>query len=311
MLPILTIILPIFVVILAGYLSAWRDLVDGPGVRGLTGFVYYFALPLTLFHIFANAPVAEEFNGTFVLTYFAVGLAVHLTGLFVARWLFRCTWSEQAIQGIAVSFGNTVFIALPIVTGLFGAAASLPLLMAVTVENGILMPFSIALLEIERAGRGAVFQATKVALGAILRSPIIMPVLMGAGVALLGIEVPAILDGIMKLVRGATVPCALFALGATLAGLPLAERLRETVFMVALKLVAYPAAVYLTMLVLLPDLDPVWRAVAVISAAVPIGANVYLVADRYEAYVQRASTAILASTVLSVVTVSALVVALG
>jgi predicted permease len=134
---------------------------------------------------------------------------------------------------------------------------------------------------------------------------------MGAGVALLGIEVPAILDGIMKLVRGATVPCALFALGATLAGLPLAERLRETVFMVALKLVAYPAAVYLTMLVLLPDLDPVWRAVAVISAAVPIGANVYLVADRYEAYVQRASTAILASTVLSVVTVSALVVALG
>jgi predicted permease len=103
----------------------------------------------------------------------------------------------------------------------------------------------------------------------------------------------------------------LFALGATLAGLPLTERLRETGFMVTMKLVAYPAAVYLAMLLLLPELDPVWRAVAVISAAVPIGANVYLIADRYQAYVQRASTAILASTVLSVVTVSALVATLG
>jgi predicted permease len=311
MIPILTITLPIFVVILAGYLSAWRGLIDGPGIRGLTGFVFYFALPLTLFHIFATAPVAEGFNGTFVLVYFAVGLIVHLTGLFVAKWLFGCTWPEQAIQGIAVSFGNTVFIALPITTGLFGEAASLPLLMAVIVENGVLMPFTIALLEIERAGRGAVLQATKVALGAILRSPIVVSVLLGAGAVLLGIEVPAILDGIMKLVRGATVPCALFALGATLAGLPLTERLRETGFMVTMKLVAYPAAVYLAMLLLLPELDPVWRAVAVISAAVPIGANVYLIADRYQAYVQRASTAILASTVLSVVTVSALVATLG
>lgn len=107
------------------------------------------------------------------------------------------------------------------------------------------------------------------------------------------------------------MPCALFALGATLAGLPLAERLRETSFMVMMKLIVYPALIYLVMLVFLPELDPVWRAVAVISAAVPMGANVYLVAVRYEAYVERGSTAVLASTVLSVITVSALVVAFG
>ena len=162
-----------------------------------------------------------------------------------------------------------------------------------------------------KSGRGAFRQAAKAALKAVISNPIIMSVMAGAAIALLGIELPAILDGIVKLVRGANVPCALFALGATLYGLPYAERIRETAFMVVLKLVGYPALVYLAMNVFLPDLDPVWRAVAVIAAAVPMGANVYLVAVRYETYVERASTAVLASTVLSVVTVSALVVAPG
>jgi len=311
MLLLLTITFPIFAVILAGYLSAWRGLIDSPGIKGLTGFVYYFALPLMLFHLFANAPVAEQFDGGFVLVYFVVGLAVHLTGLFTARWLFKCRWSEQAIQGIAVTFGNGVFIGLPVTTGLFGEAANMPVLLAITIENGVLMPLTVALLEIERAGRGAIARAALVALKGILRNPVIMPVLIGASVALLGIGVPAVLDELIKLVRGATVPCALFALGATLAGLPLTERFRETGFMVVMKLFVYPALVYLAMRLLLPDLDPVWRAVAVIAAAMPIGANVYLIAARYDAYVQRTSTAVFASTLVSVVTVSALVVVFG
>ena len=308
---IVTITLPLFVLILAGYLSARRGLIDKAGIRGLTGFVFYFALPLTLFHSLANAPVAEAFDGRFVLVYAAAGLAVHLSGLFTARWLFKCTLSEQSIQGIAVSFGNTVFIALPITTGLFGEAANLPMAIAITVENAVLMPLTIALLEIDRAGRGAVLQASLAALKAVLRNPVVMSVLLGAATALLGIKLPAILDGIVVLVRGANVPCALFAMGATLAGLPMSERKRETSFMVVMKLFAYPALVYLFMSLVLPDLDPVWRAVAVIAAAVPMGASVYLVAAQYEAYVHRASTAVLASTVLSVITVSALVVALG
>jgi len=311
MLLLLTITLPIFAVILSGYLTAWRGLIDAAGIKGLTGFVYYFALPLMLFHLFANAPVAERFDGGFVLVYFAVGLCVHLTGLFTARWLFDCRWSEQAIHGLAVTFGNVVFIGLPVATGLFGEAANLPVLLAITIENGVLMPLTVALLEIDRAGSGAIARAAFVALKGILRNPVIMPVLLGAAVALLGFKIPAALDELIKLVRGATVPCALFALGATLAGLPLTERFRETGFMVVMKLFVYPALIFVAMRVLLPDLDPVWRAVAVIAAAMPIGANVYLISARYEAYVQRASTAVFASTLVSVVTVSALVVFFG
>ncbi len=137
-----------------------------------------------------------------------------------------------------------------------------------------------------------------------------MSVLLGGVAALLEVRLPALAESVIVLVRGATVPCALFALGATLAGLPITERLGQTAVMIAIKLFAFPAAVFAAM-ALLPDLDPAWRAIAVLTAAMPMGANVYLIAARYETHVDRASTAVMLSTVASVVTVSVLAVALA
>lgn len=308
---VLNITLPIFVVILAGYLAAWRGFIEAPGVRGLTSFVYYFALPLMLFHIFANAPITQQFNGPYVVAFAVVAVIIHLGGLAVARWIFKSGWSEQAIQGVAVSFGNTMFIALPIAIGLFGDAGALPVLLAVIVENGIIMPFTIVLLEIGRAGPGAggraVAQAIVAGGRAVVMSPIIVPVFLGAAVAGAGLQVPDPVNSFIAFVRGATVPAALFALGATLYGRSLTERARETVFVIAAKLFVYPAAVFVALTIWLPDLDPMWRAGAVLAAAVPTGNNVFLVASQYNVFIQRASTAVFATTVVSVVTISVLV----
>ena len=310
MLLIFTVTLPLFVLILAGYLSAWRGLIDRPGIKGLNGFVFYFALPLTLFHTMATAPLAAAFDVRYVAAYLVCAVTVHLSGMAVARWGFGRSIGEQGIQGIAASFGNLVFIALPIAVAVFGQDATLPLALLVTIENGIVMPFTVSLLEIDKGAKGNIGQAVLAALQAILRNPVVMSVLTGAAFGLLAIPLPSLFSGLVHVVSGATVPCALFALGATLAGLPISERLRETSTMVILKLFAYPLLVYGAMC-LFPDIDPVWRAVAILCAAMPMGANVYLVAARYETYVARASTAVLFSTVISVVTVSLLAVSLA
>ncbi|MBM3732895.1 MAG: hypothetical protein FJW24_05425 [Acidimicrobiia bacterium] len=52
--------------------------------------------------------------------------------------------------------------------------------------------------------------------------------------------------------------------------------------------------------------ETTWATVAVVMAALPAGANCFVVAQRYGVYVQRASSGILLSTALSVVTVSLL-----
>ncbi len=54
-----------------------------------------------------------------------------------------------------------------------------------------------------------------------------------------------------------------------------------------------------------------WRDVAVIVAALPIGVNVYLFAQRYDAGTAPAATGLLISTAVSVVTVALLLHGLG
>jgi predicted permease len=172
------------------------------------------------------------------------------------------------------------------------------------------MPFTIALIEIEKVERRQLWRVPITALAAVLRNPVVMSVLLGSAVALLGVNLPSLLDGLVVLVKGVTVPCALFAMGAALAGLPLSERVSETSVLVALKLFAYPFFMYLAM-ALLPDVDPVWRSIAVLSAAMPMGANVYLIAARYRVYEARSSTAVLLSTMSYVITVSFLALILA
>lgn len=310
MLLVFTTTLPLFVLILAGYVSARRGLIDQGGIRGLTGFVFYFTLPLTLFHMMATAPVAERFDSAFVGAYLFAALALQAAGIAIARWGFGHRLDEQAVQGMAASFGNLVFIALPIALELFGEAAALPILLLLLVENGVILPLTIALIELARSERGPAWRAPGVAGLAIVRNPVIMSVLAGAAVALAGLSLPDLLDGVVKFVKGANVPCALFALGATLATMPRGERLREAGALVVLKLAAYPAMVY-ALLTYVVTVDPTWRAIAVLCAAMPMGANVYLIAARYDVYVVRASAGVLLSTLISVLTVSALAVLLA
>jgi predicted permease len=76
--------------------------------------------------------------------------------------------------------------------------------------------------------------------------------------------------------------------------------------MAALKLVAHPLIVWLLATEVFA-IDSMWAAIATITAALPIGANVFVLAQKYEVYVQRSTSATLISTALSVLSVALLV----
>ena len=307
---IFTVSLPIFFLIFLGFAAARRNMLDAPGARGLSIFVFYFALPLLLFRTMARAPLAEEFDWRFIAAYLGAGSLLFLAVATLSRLFFGCRLGQQALQCMAAIFGNVVFIALPIVTAAFGPAAALPVALLITFDNIFFISLTIGILEFDRSGMGGLGRLPRATALAVLRNPVVMAVLLGAATALLGVSIPAPVDAVARLLGAAAVPCALFSLGATLAKVPISDRLPETGFMVAAKLLLHPAAVWLAT-GLVPDLDPLWRVVAVLTAAVPVGANVYLLAQAYDIYIARTATAVLASTALSLVTVSALLLLLA
>lgn len=307
MILVLTVTIPIFVVILAGYVSARRGIMGRDSIKAFTAFVFYFCLPLLLFRNLADAPVAEQLRGDYVLAYLLAGLLSFAIGYAVAGWIFKSTVAERAVQGLAVSFGHTVFMTIPIGFALYGEASVLPIALLITVEMAVIVPLAIVLLEIQSGERSSPVAVAGTALRAIFFNPIVPSILLGIAAAMLEVEIPAVLNGLVNLVQGATIPCALFAIGASLSGLSFSERMLETGFTTAGKLLIYPflAFVFMSMF---PGIPPEWRNIAIIAAATPLGVSVYLVSSTYGVYVNQASAATLISMILAVVTLSALVV---
>jgi len=303
---VLGLTLPLFALILAGYVAGKRGWFGREANVALGGFVFYYALPVLLFRTMATAPLDEPFDWRFVAVYAGAGLAVNLFAHLTARWCFGCTMGEAALQGMAAHFGNIVIVALPLAVLAFGPAAALPIALYVTVDNAIAIPLATALLAAQRAGAAGLRCLPATLALAMAKNPMIVSVFLGLAWLGSGLALPGPVDSLAKLLAGAAVPCALFSLGATLAGQPVADRIGEAAFMTATKLFLHPAAVFLAILLLVPEPNPVWVATSLLTAAMPIGLNAYLLAQGYGTYIARTSTAVLLSTGLSVVTVSLL-----
>lgn len=305
---VLTVTFPLFALILAGFVAGKREWIDAAGLRGMTGFVFYLAVPVMLFRLMLRAPVGQSFDIRMPLIYGAILVGLYLLAMVIGWLAFRSSPGERAVQGICTAFGNNVYIGLPVSVAVLGEAAALPLALVIIYESILVLTVTVAILEVVRGGRGDAVGSTLLSgMGRIVTNPVVAACVLGTLAGFAGLELPAAVDGLAKLLGGAAVPCALFSLGVTLAHQPLSERIVETGTLMGLKLIAFPALVFvLTGLVL--DADPLWQAAFTIAAASPTGANPFLVAERYETYVARASTTVLFSTAVSMVTVSALAV---
>jgi malonate transporter and related proteins len=94
-------------------------------------------------------------------------------------------------------------------------------------------------------------------------------------------------------------------------GRSLTAGLSETSWLVFHKLLVQPLVTAGIAFGLLPGMERVWAVSAVALAALPTGSLVFVLAQQYGIYIQRATAAILVSTVLSIVTLFALFALLG
>ena len=76
-------------------------------------------------------------------------------------------------------------------------------------------------------------------------------------------------------------------------------------WLLAIKLLLHPLAAWIIVSAV-GDFGREWTLTAVLMAALPPALNVFVIANQYQVYVERASSAILAGTALSVFTVTGL-----
>ncbi len=301
---VLAILLPVFGLIAAGYGIAHTRLLSAEGARGFGNFVYYLAIPALLFRSLATGGAGESGHGHVIAVYFLGAVIVFALGMALGRWGFGLGLREQGVLAVNASFGNTVQMGVPLVLAAFGPAGLRPLTLIIALHSMVLLTLATVVIELGR-GRGAIGHTLRAAIAALATNPIILAIVLGFLWRLSQRSLPAAVAGFLDLLAAAASPCALFALGAALSRFRLASGLGESAAIVGLKLLLQPLLVWA--LAHLFRLAPLDIAVVTLAAALPIGMNAFILAQRYEVYVARSASAVVLSNLLSILTLAAVI----
>ena len=294
---------------LIGYLAARTALFDEPSVRGLSLFAFNFAIPVLLLRTVAQTDMPPHPEWAFVFTYFSGAFTIFAAGAMIARLIFNRRGAVPAVFGISACFSNTTILGIPIVLKAYGDAAAVPLALILGFHSALLFTLTTVVAEVG-AGIGVPLPKLLRNVGTgLLTNPILWGIAGGLVLNFLALPLPGMLDQLAAMLGGAALPTALFALGANLSRFRLTRTLREALALTTLKTVIQPALIYLLGRHVF-GLTPVSLAVAVTMAALPTGINAYLFGARYDSATAEATSTILISTLVSVLTLGFLLAAL-
>jgi malonate transporter and related proteins len=310
---VVDVVLPVFGLIFTGLLAGRFGLLGQDSTEALNKFVYWFALPALFFVGMSRVPVAEVFNVAYIAAFLGGVVISALVVAVVARFAFPQRPEETAMASYIGAFSNSGYMGIPFFLTAFGAAGQLPVIIASVLNGAVVVSSAAIALELTIHRDRAIGRALGEVGKAIVTNPLM--VAMGGGIvwSATGLAMPKPFTVFFDLLGACAGPCALFAVGLFLAGqntTALFDRRRsiEVGWISFVKLVVQPLATWVVGAWL--GLSPFWLACAVISAAFPAGATAFVLAQRYKVYIERTSAVILLSTILSLVTLSALMVIL-
>lgn len=302
---VIALVLPFFGLIFAGFAVARITRQPLEALGWMNTFIVYVALPTLFFQLVVKTPVERLTEWGFIFGSVFTTYVVFAI-MFVASVLAtRGEIAESTIKGLAAAYGNIGYMGPGIALLAFGEEAAVPVALIFCFEN--IMHFAIAPTMMALAGgeKGGAGQLALGVLKKIALHPFIIATFLGVVGAYLHFQPPVAIERLLEYLARAAAPCALFAMGVTLALRPLKRVPVEIAPIAVLKLMIHPALCYVA-LSWIGDFSPTWVYSAVLLAALPTATNVFVLAQQYGVWVQRASASILLTTLMSVGTVTGL-----
>ena len=307
MFPILLKTLPFFAVIGLGFAAGRTQFFSIDATAYLTKFVFYFALSAMLFGFAANLDLRAVFSWSFVAAYL-LGSGLVWAVVLVAARLRGAGLPEAVFEAHTGVIGNVGFLGIPMLSLLMGQAAIGPVLLVLSLD---LIVFSSVLTIVITAVRGGKVTAGTIRLlvEGLLKNPMIVSMVLGLAWGATGWVLAAPVEEFLTLLGAAATPCALFAIGASLAGRR-AERMGVAIWLSFAKLVLHPLCVAVACLWIF-TVERYAAGVMIAASALPVAGNVFILAQHYGVAPHRVSAAILISTAISVVSVTAVIAWVG
>ena len=296
---VLSISIPFFTIIFLGMFTRASGFFQRPDARTLSKFAFYVTVPPMLFVNLADKDPAQVLNWGFIWRFELATLVVLLSSAIIAKRLFGLSRSESGIYGLNAAYPNYGYIGIPLGILTFGDAAAVPLAVILFVDSILL--FGFAAIAVSSRGAGWISTSASV-LQTMAKNPFLIAITASLVFSASGIEVPRFVDKVLLLLAGAATPVALFALGVTVFEQSLQSSVGELLGISLYRLILHPLLVALLFLGM-PGVDPLWIKIAIMSACLPVAANVFVLADNYGAYGVQSASATLVTTIAASLTV--------
>ena len=291
--------LPLFSLILAGYLAmrltAWPASVS----EGLSRFVFGLAIPTMLFRLMSQSRDLHWVDSRLLIIFFGGCLIVFVLGRLVAWKYFALDGVSQSVFAMGGIFSNCVMLGLPLAKASFGDAVVPPVALVLVFNALILWTLVTVSVEWARHGSFSVKGFTRTVKG-VLTNPIVVSILAGTFFSLTGWTLPEAIGSPVAMLAETAQPMSLIALGMGLAEYGIRSGIRIGVAISAIKLIVQPLVTWgLAYLIGLPKLET--QAIVLLSS-MAVGVNVYLMSRQFGVLAGPAASALVLSTLLAAMT---------
>ena len=291
----------IFVVLMViGYIGARTKLLNGEFTKAASKLTLNVFMSATIINsVIANPPQLSggELAEVMLACCVSIGLGYLLSALMVRLLPFNR--ERKPLMELLISVTNTMFIGVPVAEPVFGSQAVFYIAMSCIPFNVLLYTYGV--WRMNQSG-----ERVKLHLKDMVCVPLIATV-AALLIFVLDIPAPAVAKELCSTLSAATMPMSMLVIGSSLGRVSLLDAFKEkSLYFVSLvRLVLVPL---LTLPVLrLITADPVLLGAMVIIAGCPSGIVVTVLAIQYGRDAEYTSKGILLNTVLSMVTLPALV----
>ena len=303
MIDVLNLALPFFGLIFIGFACGRIKQIPDTALGWMNFFIVYVSLPALFYRILAQTPLEKLGQIDFILSTSLATFWAFATSFAIGMAIRRGNIAESAIAGLAGGYGNIGYMGPGLALATLGPQAAVPVALIFCFDNIIVFTLTPFLMALSQPKRMSVPEIAFEVLKRVAGNPLIIASALGVASAALHFQPPIALDRLMQFLQNAAAPCALFALGVTVALRPLKKMPWEIPPLALVKLVLHPVILFL-LLSLFGPFDQVWVDTALLMAALPPALNVFVFARQYDAWVEQASSAVLVGTLLSVVTLT-------
>lgn len=299
---ILYAIVPIVVVMLAGYISGKKGIFDGNDSKKFNKVVLDYALPAALFVSIAQASRDMLYKDLKLsLVSLVVIMACFMAVYFIYKYCFKNNTGADAAVSALISGSPTIgFLGFAVLEPIFGATPAVALVVAIVgiVVNAVGIPVGLSLLnaslEKEKAGSSRKESAWMPVIHA-LEQPVAWAPILAVVWVLAGIPWPAWASPSFDLIAKANASMAVFSAGITLSSIKVVINWQAILGSI-LKLVVMPALALAGGI--LCAMDPLNIKMLVVACALPPAFSGIIIADEYDTYVATGTSSLTLSVIL-------------